>query len=67
MSRSKHCGYPREKLVKFDDKRTGWYGESCFAAEGRKFIKRLQRRHNRRNAAKVIEFELISVNPYSAS
>ncbi len=58
MSRSNYCGYPRVRLVKFDDKRTGWFGESCFAAEGRKFIKKLQHRHNRRNAQKIIQKEL---------
>lgn len=59
MSRSNYCGYPREKLVKFDDKRTGWFGEGCWAAEGRKHIKRLQRRHNRHIAATVIRRALL--------
>jgi hypothetical protein len=48
MSRSRYCGYPREKTIKFFGKRTGYYGESCYAQEGVKFLKRQLRRANRR-------------------
>jgi len=47
MSRS-YYSYPREKSVKFFGKRVGWYGEQCWSQHGRKFIKRLMRRMNRR-------------------
>jgi hypothetical protein len=58
MSRSNYCGYPREKLVKFENKRTGWFGESCFAAEGRKFIKKLQHKYNRKAGKLQVKQEL---------
>ncbi len=48
MSRTVGHTAPREKCVKFFGKRTGWYGENCWAQEGKKFIKRLIRRANRR-------------------
>jgi hypothetical protein len=47
MSRS-HYSYPREKTLRFFGKRTGWYGENCWAQEGRKFIKTMVVRANRR-------------------
>jgi len=59
MSRSRNNEKPREKLVKFDDKRTGWFGEGCWAAEGRRHIKRLQRRHNRHIVPAIIRRELL--------
>ena len=34
-------------VVKLADKRTGWYGEGCWRAAGRRFMKRLEHRHNR--------------------
>ncbi len=36
------------RLLKLADKRTGWYGEGCWRARGRRFIKRLEHRYNRR-------------------
>jgi len=47
MSRSNYS-FPREKTLRFFGKRTGYYGENCWAQEGRKFIKRLVARANRR-------------------
>lgn len=47
MSRSSHCGYPREKIVKFFGKRTGWYGEQCWSAHGRRWIKKRINKINR--------------------
>lgn len=32
---------------KFCDKRTGWYGESCWRQRGKRFLKRLVNRYNR--------------------
>lgn len=57
MSRSNYCGYPREKTVKFFGKRTGWYGEQCWAQHGRAFIKRVMRRANRRFLNNQIQLE----------
>jgi len=42
------------KCVKFADKRTGWYGEGCWRPAGRRFLKRLEHRHNRHVARKVV-------------
>lgn len=56
MSRSNYS-YPREKSLKFFGKRTGWYGEQCWAQEGRKFIKRMVRRANRRWLNKLMNTE----------
>lgn len=36
------------RLLKLIDRRTGWYGEGCWRAAGRRFIKRLEHRYNRR-------------------
>ena len=47
MSRSRN-GKPRPKLLKLADKYTGWMGEGCWTAKGRRFIKRWQTRYNRR-------------------
>lgn len=48
MSRTAHHNAPkRPKLLTLADKYTGWTGDGCWAQEGRAFIKRLQRRHNR--------------------
>lgn len=47
MSRTNGHKRPRVKLPKMVDKRTGWFGEGCVGPKGRKFIKRLCRRHNR--------------------
>ena len=47
MSRSNYS-FPREKTLKFFGKRTGWYGENCWAQEGMKFIKKQIKRANRR-------------------
>ena len=48
MSDNKRHNKPRPKLLKLTDKYTGWMGEGCWTAKGRRFIKRLQTRHNRR-------------------
>lgn len=53
MSRSRNNQRPREKLLKLADKYTGWIGEECWRQNGRKFIKRLQARHNRRVGKKL--------------
>lgn len=37
----------RPKDLKFAMKFTGWYGEDCYKAEGKRFIKRLVNRINR--------------------
>lgn len=47
MSRSNYS-YPREKTLRFFGKRTGWYGEQCWAMEGIRFLKRTITRANRR-------------------
>lgn len=57
MSRTHSCNYPREKTLKFFGKRTGYYGENCWAQEGRKFIKRLVKRANRRWLNKLAQSE----------
>lgn len=54
MSRTKgHCN-PRPKLAKLVDRYTGWLGEAFTKAYGRRFIKRLTSRHNRRVKWKVM-------------
>lgn len=47
MARTRKQQVAREVSFKLVDKYTGWYGDGCWAQEGRKFLKRLQRRHNR--------------------
>ena len=42
------------RLRKLNDKYTGWWTEECFRAQGRKWAKRLEHRHNRRLAKKDI-------------
>lgn len=46
------------RLLKFEDKRTGWVGEGCWRMHGRRFIKRLEHRHNRHAARMMIKKEL---------
>lgn len=41
------------RLVKLADKYTGWMGESCLNSPARRFIKRLEHRHNRRHGKKL--------------
>lgn len=41
------------RLLRLEDKRTGYVGEECWRARGRKFIKRLEHRHNRRHGKKL--------------
>jgi hypothetical protein len=41
------------KLVKLADKYTGWFGEECWRAHGRRFIKKLEHRYNRRYGKKL--------------
>jgi len=36
------------KCIKLIDRRTGYYGEGCWRSLGRRFIKRLEHRYNRR-------------------
>lgn len=48
MSKTFRREKTKDRLVKFEDKRTGWLGEEASAQEGRKFIKELEHRHNRR-------------------
>jgi hypothetical protein len=38
----------RGKVIHFVDQYTGWFGEGCWRSHGRRFIKRLEHRHNRR-------------------
>lgn len=48
MSRTAHHNAPkRGKLAIFADKYAGWTGEQCWKQNGKAFIKRMQRRHNR--------------------
>ena len=66
MSHSHSCNYPREKTVKFFAGRTGWYGEQCWSAHGRKFIKRLVNRTNRHFANMQTKKEFINYdNPHN--
>lgn len=37
-------------MLKLADKYTGWIGEGCMRSNGRRFIKRLEHRHNRHHA-----------------
>jgi len=53
-----HYSYPRERTLKFFVKRTGWYGEQCWAQEGIKFLKRFITRSNRRWEKKQLINEL---------
>jgi hypothetical protein len=49
MAHTKHHNAPkRPKLLKLTDKYTGWLGEEAWRQKGRRFIKRLEHRHNRR-------------------
>lgn len=41
------------RLVKLEDRRTGWLGEGCWTAHGRRFIKRFEYRYNRRYGRKI--------------
>lgn len=42
-------------IAKFADKRSGWFGENCFKAKGRRFLKRLCRRYNRHYWNRVVK------------
>jgi hypothetical protein len=48
----------RRAPFKLTDKRTGWYGEGCWRSHGRKFLKKLEHRHNRRCGQQEIRQEL---------
>lgn len=48
------------RLLKFADKRTGWLGEGCWRSHGRRFIKRLEHRHNRHMARKECRDSVVS-------
>lgn len=37
------------RLVKLADKYTGWLGEGCWRRNGRRFVKRIEHRYNRRH------------------
>lgn len=53
MSRTHHHGSPaRAKLLKLCDKYTGWIGEGNYRSAGKRFLKRLQHRYNRRRTMK---------------
>ena len=42
------------RLLKLEDRYTGWSGEECWRAPGRRFIKRREHRHNRRTGRKQV-------------
>lgn len=46
------------RLMKLSDKRTGWVGEGCTRINGRRFIKRYERRHNRHVSRNLIRAEV---------
>jgi hypothetical protein len=46
------------RLLKLEDKYTGWSGEECWRPHGRRFIKRLEHRYNRRFARRQIRSTL---------
>lgn len=46
------------RLVKFEDRYAGWLGEGCMRPLGRRFIKRLEHRHNRHAARAAIRSQL---------
>lgn len=48
----------RFRLLKLEDKHTGWVGEGCWRARGRRFIKKLEHRYNRRFGKVVIKEQL---------
>ena len=50
MARTKHHNDAKGgKILKLEDKYTGWVGEYCWRQRGRKFLKRWKNRHNRRH------------------
>jgi hypothetical protein len=48
MARTFRSEKTRSRLLKLEDKRTGWQGEQCYAQEGKDFLKKFEHRHNRR-------------------
>ncbi len=48
------------RLLKLTDKYTGWTGEECWRAPDRRFLKRLEHRHNRRFGRKVARLEALA-------
>lgn len=58
MSRTFKQQRTRETDYKMDDKYNGYGFESAYAQEGRKFVKRLVNKHNRRLNRQVIDNEI---------
>lgn len=48
----------RKTYLKLPDRYTGWLGEDCHKALGRRFIKRVEHRAHRRNAKAMIRGDL---------
>lgn len=57
MSRTFKRQVSRESSLKREDKYSGYEGESCYAQEGRAFIKKLIHKHNRRIGKKQLQKE----------
>lgn len=47
----------RRVPLKLSTRRTGWYGEGCYRQLGRRFLKRLEHRHNRHTANAALRRE----------
>ena len=47
----------RKAYLKLPDRYTGWLGEDCYKAEGRRYIKRLEHKAIRRYVKKEMEHE----------
>jgi hypothetical protein len=48
MARTFRHEKTKERYPKFEDKRTGYYGEAHQEQKGKAFLKSLEHRHNRR-------------------
>lgn len=55
MSNTYHHNSPtRARLMRIPNRYTGWVGEGCWSQNGKQFIKRIERRANRRWGKSVI-------------
>lgn len=48
MSRTIRREKRKDRFAKFEDKRTGWYGEFSYTPDGVRSLKREEHKHNRR-------------------
>lgn len=58
MSRTHKSNLTKGSKPKFEDGRTGWYGENCWNSKARRWIARIVAKHNRRVGKKQIQQEI---------